>query len=111
MRANDGEVASARVPTITDLLLSMRSISCGDIPQGEYVGDRPPGEAARRRLHCLVTSGGCALLGLLDDALGGASDQLLQMIELGAESAYTLRDRADLDDHVGDLGLRHQGRH
>src|SRR5262249_12136146 len=49
------------------------------------------------------------LLGLLDDAVGRTSDQLLQMVELGAERAHALCHRADLDDHVGDLGFRHQG--
>src|SRR5258708_4446625 len=58
-----------------------------------------------------AASGGRALLGLLDDAFGGASSQLLQMVELGAEGADALGDRADLDDHVGDLGFRHQRRH
>ena len=54
MRANDGAVAIARPPTITDLLLNMRSISCGAIPQDEYASDCQPGEAAAERLHRLV---------------------------------------------------------
>src|SRR5215216_629022 len=112
MRVNDGAAAIARPPIITDLLLTMRSISCGDIPQDKYAGDCQPGEAAQGPLHWLVSaSSGRPLLALLDDALGGASDQLLQMIELGVERADALGDRADLDDHVGDLGLRHQRRH
>jgi hypothetical protein len=54
MRVNDGAVAIARPPTITDLLLNMRSISCGVIPQDKYAGDCQPGEAAAERLHRLV---------------------------------------------------------
>ena len=55
MRVNDGAVAIARPPTITDLLLTMRSISCGTIPQDKYAGDCQPGEGAIGRLHCLVS--------------------------------------------------------
>lgn len=54
MRANDGAVAIAKPPTITDLLLNMRSISRGAIPRDEYAGECQPGEAAAERLHCLV---------------------------------------------------------
>jgi hypothetical protein len=54
MRVTDGAVAIARPPTITDLLLNMRSISSGAIPRDEYAGECQPGEAAAERLHCLV---------------------------------------------------------
>ena len=46
-------------------------------------------------------SGRGALLGFFDDALGGASDQLLQMVELGAEAADALRDRVALRERAG----------
>jgi hypothetical protein len=34
MRVNDGAVAIAKPPTITDLLLNMDNLSCGTIPGG-----------------------------------------------------------------------------
>jgi hypothetical protein len=46
-------VAIARPPTITDLLLTMRSISRGAIPRDKYAGDCRPGEAAGGGLTAL----------------------------------------------------------
>src|SRR5260370_11761167 len=114
MPANDGAVAIARPPPIRDRLLN-RTVSTVEQFQGSnYARARRRDEAARARPHCLVTSAaasGCrALLGLLDDALRRPSGQLLQVVELGAEGADALGYRADLDDHVGDLRLRHQCR-
>src|SRR6185369_5132835 len=61
----------------------------------------------RSRLRRVAAAVADHLLTVLDDLIGQAPGQLLEMVELELEGADTLRQRPQLDHEVLDLRLRH----
>src|SRR6187402_2251424 len=70
----------------------------------------PPEAAVPGRRKRPKTSGcRCGSLFRRDYLIGGAAGELRHVVELGGKSTYPGSRRADLDDQVADLGLRHHG--